>query len=124
MAVELRLRLGSGTHHAAVWLRDLANDGGKWKKAGCRTQQMAQKNITHLLEGQENKQGDMEKDGTGRYGKHHKKKTTLGGSGTRGEDGWTKTGCTGHGLESKRQTAKELAGNYTLRHPMHGYDVE
>src|SRR6218665_2488371 len=49
---------------------------------------MAQTNIAHLLE----------KDETGRYGKHHKK-TTL--DGTRGEDGWRKTSCTGHGLESE-----------------------
>ena len=58
----------------------------------------------------------MGKDGTVRHGKHHKKKTTL--DGTRGEDGGRETGSTGHGLQSggeayKRQTAKELAGNYT-----------
>ena len=48
-----------------------------------------------MLEGQHYKHGDME--GTGRYGKHHKKKKiTLDGS--RGE--LTKAGCTGHGLES------------------------
>ena len=35
----------------------------------------------------------MEKNESGRDGKHYKKKkTTL--DGTRGEDGWTKTGCT------------------------------
>ena len=58
----------------------------------------------------------MGKDGTGRYGKHHKNKKTML-DGTRGEDGGRKTGCTGHGLESrgeaqKRQTTKVLAGNY------------
>ena len=59
----------------------------------------------------------MGKDGTGRYGKHHKKnQTTL--DGTCGEDGGRMTGYTGHGLEFggesyKRQTVKELAGNYT-----------
>ena len=59
---------------------------------------MAQKNIAYLLERQDYKQGDTGKDGTGRYGKHHKKKTTL--DGTRGEDGGRKTGYTGRGLES------------------------
>jgi len=53
----------------------------------------------HLLEGHDYEQGDMEKDGTERYEKHHKKKkTTL--DGTHGEDGWTKTDSTGHGQDS------------------------
>jgi len=64
----------------------------------------------YLQEGQDYKQTVWER--TGRYGKHHKNKTTL--DGTRGEDGGRKTGYTDHGLESgreawKRQTAKELA---------------
>src|SRR6218665_3404121 len=50
---------------------------------------MAQKNITNFLEGQYYKQGGMGKDGTGRYGKHHRmKKTTLDETREcRGEDG-------------------------------------
>ena len=54
---------GSGTQHVAIWLRDLVNDGGEWEEAGCHTQQIAQKNITYLLEGQDYKQEDMGKDG-------------------------------------------------------------
>jgi len=48
MAVESGPILGSGrpTQHAAIWLRDLANNGGKWEEAGCSTQQITQKNIT------------------------------------------------------------------------------
>src|SRR6218665_3066700 len=97
----------------------LANDGGKWKEAGYSTQQLSQKNITHLLEGQDYKQGDVEKDGTGKYEKHHKKKkTTL--------DGWRLARMDGQrravqamdwSLEGKRKrgmTAKELARNYSL----------
>ena len=77
---------------------------------------MAQKNIAYLLEGQGHKQGGLRMDGTGRYGKYHKKKKTAM-DGTRGEDEVRKTDCTGHGLESgkeakKRPTAKELAENY------------
>jgi len=63
-------------------------------------QQMSQKNISYLLEGQDYKEGDMGKDGAGRYRKHHKKKQKTTLDGTRGEDGGTKTGCTGHGLKS------------------------
>ena len=67
---------------------------------------MAQKNITCLLEGQDYNQGDRRKDGTGRYGKHHKKKKKTTLDGTRGEDGGGKTSCTGHGLESRREVEK------------------
>jgi len=83
----------SDTQLAAIWLRDMAYDGGKWEETGCSTKQMTQKNTTYLIE---------EQDGTGRYEKHHKKKkTTL--DGTRDEDGGRKTGYTGHKLESRRE---------------------
>src|SRR6218665_1339999 len=49
------------------------------------------KRILHIS-WRDKKQGRVGKDGTGRYGKHHKK-TTL--DGTRGKDGGRKTGYTG-----------------------------
>jgi len=64
--------------------------GRSW---GAAHKQMAQKNIMHFLEGQDYKQGNMGKDGTGRYGNHHKKKkTTFVGPLSLGEDGERKSG--------------------------------
>ena|SRR6218665_3139943 len=81
----------------------------------------AYREIEHVMnncpskEGRDYKQGGMGKGGTGRYGKHHKKKK-IALDGTHGEDGGRNTGFTRNGPESggeaqKRQAVKELAGN-------------
>src|SRR6218665_1666043 len=100
---------------------------GKSKEADCeRTDRKLYMQTSDILcmdvlwsqdKGQDYKQGDMGKDWTGKYGKHHKKKKKK-----TGWDTWRRWRDI-NGLyklwrgKVKRQTAKELTGNYTCRHP-------
>ena len=64
-------------YHAAVWIRDSADDGGKQEKTIRSISQVAEENTSCVMAPQNYKQKCNGEDGTGGHGEHHREEKTM-----------------------------------------------